>query len=151
MINHLEERYEKNVSDRTGDRHPEVLYDHDEVVLWTHNPFINSWVVPVDKIKIVQIDHCLAPWLTLRSAPLDWTILYSQVGLVTCNNQQLCVPLSAPLSLCAHIRSYFACWPLHFKFSLRNLWNQEWKQIFKQEGKHKCCDIMIIIKVVLQS
>ena len=61
MVNDLEERYEKNVADRAGDRHPEVLYDHYEVVLWTHHSFINSWVVPIDKIKIVQIDHCLAP------------------------------------------------------------------------------------------
>ena len=66
MVNDLEERYEKNVADRAGDRHPEVLYDHYEVVLWTHDPFIYSRVVPVDEIKIVQIDHCLATWVTLR-------------------------------------------------------------------------------------
>ena len=61
MLYHLEERNEKNVSDRAGDRHPEVLYDHYEVVLRTHYPFVYSRVVPVNKIQIVQIDHCLAP------------------------------------------------------------------------------------------
>ena len=66
MLYHLEERNEKNVSDRTGDRHPEVLYDHYEVVLWAHYAFVYSRVVPVDKIKIVQIDHCPVTWLTLR-------------------------------------------------------------------------------------
>ena len=66
MINDLEERYEKNVAERAGDGHPKVLNDHYEVVLGTHHPFVYSWVIPVDKIKIVQIDHCLATWLTLR-------------------------------------------------------------------------------------
>ena len=66
MTNHLEERNEKHVSDRAGDRHPEILYDHYEVVLGTHHPFVYGRVVPVDEIKIVQIDHCLATWLTLR-------------------------------------------------------------------------------------
>ena len=47
MTNHLEERNEKHVSDRAGDRHPEVLYDHYEVVLGTHPPFVYSRVIPV--------------------------------------------------------------------------------------------------------
>ena len=102
-FSHLEEGNEKDVSDGAGDSHPEVLNDHDEVVLRAHDALVYGGVVPVEEIQVIEIDHFL---VLVQS--LGWVHLTGGYYIVECPGDW------QYLSLCAPLRSYFARRPLGF-------------------------------------